>query len=393
MPETADLSLLCNKLLFGYAINSVFKNGKVTATTKTKQNFKQSNIIAFDFDGAPCPMEQFTAKLAVQPTISYKTPSDGLKGNRFRLLYAFDSPFTSTTEYGAYYNAIKQAYFPDFDTDNSLATGVQNIGGAKLNTRVICTNNVFSKEDFTINNAEVTNEEKHAVNASISPEILDDVKNMPFMALVEKYRNIYPHITQTPLEYHNGYADIPENFYKIKRKWHLEEDVKQDGDVKFHSVETKANDGDMRRRMMYIQCLLRRKMLPSITLEHLFLNLVYERQYYFNNSDNQLTNKVLLDICISAMKVKNIKIKPTDDKRAFEVDKTYWAKLNMNANQAKQVIKKGKKYEMIGKYYNPEKTDKENLKILEENGVKCSQRTLTTFKQEQGLTRKKQIGN
>ena len=389
-----DLPQLASCLKEGYAINSVFKNGRVTSKTKTIANFKQSHLIAFDFDDSPLTLEYFTAKLEVKPTLYYRTPSDGKKGNRYRLIYAFSEPITSPNEYTAIYHAIKRTCFPNCVTDDSLASGVQNIGGAKAGSEVICTHNVFSKSDFAVSiDSSKPKRSKQKQNISISTEILNDVENMPFHALVEKYREKYPYITHTPLDYKNGYATLPAEYYEIKRRWARAEYIDNNGDTKTVTEEMKANDGEGRRRKMFVQCLLRRKMNPNITLEHLFLNLVYERQYYFNNSDNQLTNKVLLDICISAMKVENINIKPTEDKRAFVVDKGYWAKRGMNANQAKQVIKKDMKYEAIARYYNPEKTDKENLKILEENGVKCCLRTLKNFRKEQGITKNKTTNN
>lgn len=389
--EKLDLSQLASFLQEGYAINSVFTHDKVTSKCKTKENFKQSNIVAFDFDVSPLTLEELSSNLEVQPTLSYRTPSDGEKGNRFRLIYAFSEPITSPAEYTAYYEAIKRTYFADSNTDDSMKSGVQNIGGAKAGTEVICTHNVFSKADFTVNieGASKAKRSNGKDKPGISNEILNDVESMPFHALVEKYREIYPYITHTALDFKNGYAKLPAEYYEIKRRWARTEFTTTNGDTKTIMEELKVNDGEGRRRKMFIQCLLRRKMCPEITLEHMFLNLVYERQYYFSNSDNQLTNKILLNICNSAMKVENINIKPTEDKRAFVVDKCYWAKRGMNANAAKQVIKKGMKYEMIAKYYHPEKTDKQNLEILKANGVKCGLRTLKNFRKEQGLTKYK----
>lgn len=45
-------------------------------------------------------------------------------------------------------------------------------------------------------------------------------------------------------------------------------------------------------------------------------------------------------------------------------------------------------YEQIGELYNPDLTYKENLEVMRQYGVKCSKRTLVSFKRSLGLTRK-----
>ena len=45
-------------------------------------------------------------------------------------------------------------------------------------------------------------------------------------------------------------------------------------------------------------------------------------------------------------------------------------------------------YEQIGELYDCDMTDKDNLEVMRQYGVKCSLRTLKNFKKEAGLTRK-----
>lgn len=384
-----NLTRLVDKLQCSYAINSVFASSETTAKTKTKANFRQSNLIAFDFDHSPMPLESFIERLEVKPTIYYRTPNDGIKGNRFRLIYAFSEPFTSTDEYSSFYHAIRNRFFPDMDTDNSLASGVQNIGGAKHETPVECSYNIFSKHDFVPDEQPVKTAKKCPEKTLNEPEmkLINDADNLDFRKFLEKYMSRYPYFDHSELDYKNGYAIIDNNYIEIKRKWHMVAFEKRNGDTGITGEVVKIKDKMQRRKTMYIQCLLRRKMMPDVTIEHLFVNLVHEREYYFDNSDGQLDAMTLWNIASNAMNVENITISPAIDKRKFKVDKQYWEQFGINPNQAKQYVKKSLKYEEIGKYYNPELTDKQNLETLKEHGIKCSRKTLYTFKNEHGLTK------
>lgn len=52
--------------------------------------------------------------------------------------------------------------------------------------------------------------------------------------------------------------------------------------------------------------------------------------------------------------------------------------------------RKRQHHEEIKQHYNPNLTDKENLKVLEEYGVKCSLRTLKNFRKDNGISKYKQ---
>ncbi len=109
---------------------------------------------------------------------------------------------------------------------------------------------------------------------------------------------------------------------------------------------------------------------------------------YFNNDYNVLNNNELIRIATNAMNVERITIPPTATTKKFIVDKAYWAERGMNANQAKQIIKKEIRSNEIGNLYDCSLSDQENLRVLEGNGVKCSLSTLKRWKKENGLTRK-----
>lgn len=397
--ETMGIDDLIDKVKQGYPFNSVMSMPEYTAEEKTQPNFRQTSFVAFDFDDCPDCFEQAYNETDLVPTFAYTTPNDGKpnKGNRFRFVYAMSQPITSIPEYKAVYRNIASRF--GLKVDNALLSGVQNIGGMSSTGRLKVSYKVYDKEDFLDNttyncdkniyskSAIKNNKEKKKRNGiTLNCTFEKDLNELDFNQFLMKYRNKYEYFANTPLTFNNGYALIPDNYYEIKRKW-VNDTYETSTGIKDIRTVYRLKDGDGRRDKMFVQCLIRRKIKPDITLEELVFNLACERQWYFNNDDNQLNNKELIRIATNAMNVEEITIPPTATGKKFIVDKAYWAERDINANQAKQMIKKMIKNEEIGNLYDPSLTDKENLAIFKQYNVECSKRTLATWKKENGLTR------
>lgn len=353
----------------GYVINSVFKLECVTCRDKTKYNFVKSNVIAFDFDNSSKTMEEFVSYLDKKPSICYTTPSDGKFGkHRFRLLYIFSKPFTDVNDYREYYYAIKDNCFKGEDTDDMMSSGVQNIGGGKRDSSPVIHENIYDLSDFTPlrQSAPVV----HDCTCGLSKQFERDLYKLPFNEFHEKYRKIYPYITKSEENYNeNGFMKLDENYIEIYRECRH---------VNGKWTPVRIKDGHGRRRKLYVQCKLRKQIKPDITLEHLVYCLVLEREWYFDNSDGVLDNFELTRIAENAMD-DNTEIEILH-KRNFKLDKQFWEEKGYTPKQAKQFIRRDEHWNEILKWYNPDLKDKDNLKIINEHGIKCSRTTLFRFK-------------
>ncbi len=78
-----------------------------TNSTKTQYNFRYTSYIAFDIDDSPLPMENYLTTLSYQPTIAYTTASNGIKGNRYRLIYCFDSKIKGKEQYVSLFDTMQ----------------------------------------------------------------------------------------------------------------------------------------------------------------------------------------------------------------------------------------------------------------------------------------------
>lgn len=408
--KTTTVDELASMVKEGHPFNSLMKGmEQYEAKHKRKDNFESSSVLSFDFDDCPDCFNQAYEETTLTPTLAYTTPSDGIKGNRFRFVYVFSKPITSTDEYTElYYTIAKKLGLPITSLDDNLKSGVQNIGGMQpdRNGQIKVSNIIYNKEDFLLFNnvlkdnipssntkryydksANKNNKREKRENGIIlNCTFKEDLDNLDFRQFLNKYRTVYQYFDMSNLDFKNGYAIIPDDYYQIIRKWHKETIDTKNGEKEI-SVITKLKDGQERRNKLFVQCLIRRKIKPDVTLEELVYNLACERQFFFNNEDGQLSNKELIRIATNAMDVEEITIKPTKISKKFVVDKEYWAERGLNANQAKQLIKKMLKSEEIGNLYDPELTDKQNIELFKQYNVKCSIRTLKNWKKENGLTR------
>lgn len=374
-----------------YAFNTLRNMPTFSQKLNCGKNFASAYTVSFDFDDAKDDYTTFIKSLDVKPSLSYRTSSDGLKGHRYRAIYVFDKPITSQSQYrNTYYNIKDRFNLPSSDNGN-MSTGVQNVCGCKAGTRVDCSGNIFHLDDFTGTTKQESNDEKKDTTRSeIRPcdeVFIDDMTSLSFRELYAKYIDIYPYFDHSELEYHDGYALIDENYVEIYRKWHVVSTEMKNGEMKNSTEPIRLKDGMKRRKTMFFQCLLRRKIKPDISLEHLLFNLVLEREWFFDNSDDQLNNETLLHIASESLDVDEIRIK-SKNKNRFKVDKQYWERLNVKPKQAKQLVKKLLTYKEIEKYYNPDLTDNENILILKEHGIKCCAKTLQRFRREHGISKR-----
>ena len=92
----------------GYCVAHCFKtqNDVFTQSEKTNDNFEYTQMIGIDIDDCETDMETFIKRLEKKPTFAYTTFSNGVKGNRFRMIYLFNQKIDSIPLYKAVYNWI-----------------------------------------------------------------------------------------------------------------------------------------------------------------------------------------------------------------------------------------------------------------------------------------------
>ena len=399
----------------GYCVAHCFrtKNEVFTQSEKTNENFEYTQMIGVDIDDCNTDMETFIKRLKKKPTFAYTTFSNGIKGNRFRMIYLFNQKIDSIPLYKAVYNWLTEGLNIN---DNCMRSVSQQMFGTNFvakwyNSNIwydvpsecksIITNQ--SKKSSTQNQvvktshkypSEYNNKEgEHYIGMGTPNKdgclisdnaVVKALYSMSPQDFIFYYRQTFEYFISTPLHYENGYALIPEDYYEIKRPWYKD----KVGDNTITVVRT-LRHGDKRKTHMSNTAVIIRKIKNDITFEHLLYILVCERTYYYDNSDNVLPNKELVKIAQWAMGIPINELNPKQIKHPkFKVDKTYWKERGITARQAIQIIRGQINDSNIGELYDCNLTDKENLEIMKDYGIKVSLITLKRWRKKNGIMKK-----
>ena len=377
----------------GYCVAHCFRtqNEVFTQSEKTNDNFEYTQMIGVDIDDCDTDMETYIKGLKRKPTFAYTTFSNGIKGNRFRMIYLFNQKIDSIPLYRAVYNWITEGLNIN---DNCMRSVSQQMFGTNFSAKWYKSDIWYDVPHF--DESIITNQKRVSsqnsisdkVSSQISKSFINDMDCMAAMDFIKKYRNSYPYFTETELQYKDGYAVIDSNYYVVRRMWYNQVYETKDGTVTVNEVR-KYKDGNKRRIRMYNTARILRNIKNDITAEHLAYILYCEREYYYDNSDNILSNERLLSIAteITSMPMERV-IMNNNGKNRFKVDKEYWRERGITPKQAVQIVR-GQINDMnIGELYDFNLTDKENVNVMKENGINISLITLKRWRKKNGITKK-----
>lgn len=394
-----DLSLenIAELITKGYCYTSIFKKANFGVWHKAEENWIGSDFIMFDVDNVKneITFEEYLNSLKFIPTIIYTTPNcNQQKPNeikpysRFRLLYAFDTTITNKWQYQGIYDAIKDTFDEAlFDTtknwDNCANSPVQQFSGNGTKNCQITINHVIYKvSNFDIKEPTEEPIKIDNIKVRINDEFLQNLNTLKPTDFLSCYRDKFQIIYESELDYNDdGYALIPEDYVRIQRNYTI---YKDDGKIcsKYHRLK----DGEGRRHTLFCNAKIRCQIKPQISVEELIFNLVYDRHYFYDNSDNVLTNQCLLRIALDAKKATYqmaMKKKPL-----FKVDKVFCYENQIKPNALKMIVRRTLNFDKIKQWYDPTKSVKDNLKFATENNIKVGQRTLYNYCNEIGISTK-----
>ena len=132
-----------------------------------------------------------------------------------------------------------------------------------------------------------------------------------------------------------------------------------------------------------------KKIMPTITYEHLLYNLFYEVYNYYDNTDKVLNTTTLTSIAkgIIQIPIEDIRLQGKCKKR-FVVDKSFCAEYGIKANSYKNTVRKMLKDEEIGSVYDCSMSVKDNLCLLNEMGIKVGRTKIYEWCRENGIDTK-----
>jgi len=397
---------------FCYNFKNVSDSGLVTAHEKTLEGFDYTNVIFYDIDKMPYPMQEYIDRTTFKPSLAYTTISNGKEGKfGYRLLYAIREPIHSIEEFDSIYYAIAAAngftqrvYEDGTKYEFDYRRVNQQYYGGGRNSDTFRTDIIYSVSDFSSfleqgktlkeqispsksknskkqdsfpfqNNISSAQEEQAYCSHLESPFYSDLFSMSPKDFLIRYDReglDLYEAAIAselTPSE-DGKYWIYPEDYQEIKRNWGVNGEGKR--------CITKWQIGSGRKKRLYVTAQIMKHNVPDITKEELIYCLVRERYYFYTNTDNNLNNKVLIQIADSALSHK-FALSPCKHPR-FSINKEYWLQGNTTANAAKNIVRKEIKEEQVLSLYDFNLSVKDNLKVLKDNGIKVGKSYLYSLR-------------
>lgn len=363
-----------------------------TNNVRNNENFISASCITLDVDHAQYSLEYATERIST--TIAYPSFRNGLEGEyRYRLLIRLDEDIKSLEEYYRY-SIILAAMLKEkanIEIDSTCTQGTRMYFG----TNSSVTLSEGKEYDYTKTELDdwwTTTYGSKPIVYNITNSISTNTSNYDRTSIVYKMlKEGYADEEILKVCISRGYKPIdssiitwePEeetkivsDFIKIDRQWQIDATGRRKPRI--------WGIGENRKYRLLKTLTIKKQIKPDIRYDELLFNAIYERHYFFDNTDGKLNNKWLISIVPSILNHNNIHFQTL-------------AKLKCNTEYLKQIGKSYQKASAEAKHkmlvdavlplYNKDFTIKENLEALQNKGIKLSLRTLKSILKEVGISK------
>lgn len=365
----------------------VLKDGYMSMTVKRDEFFKGSQIVSIDIDDTQYTnVEDYIAQLTFIPTFAYTSYSDSPEKRKFRLCYVLDKPLNSIEEYKEVANTIH--YTAEQDTKEPISdkcgekasqyfNGTNRSAGAELYKYYV----VYDRADFPTIEQEQEDEDKYAkVKCEFDKDTVKAMETQTYQKFMHRNSLKYQYFYQSEIDWKDGekWRAVDSSFVSLCYRW------RGTGEIE------KYKDGEHRRRKLKTYACLRRLIKPSTTPTELLFNLYIDRERFFDNSDAAISIEVLKSKVNAAfsMSVEEIKQRYSvvleKNRRKIVLNMGYLCKLD-NIHTIINEAKKEVNYAAIDEFYNAKLSVMDNLKVLQDNGVKVGRATLYRYCADRGI--------
>lgn len=374
-PQTVSVREMLSLAIEGRVFCGTFKSdnedGSFCIKQKTKENFTSSSTIFFDIDGSDYPMEEYINRLDYKPSFAYTTYNNREHGNRFRLGYVFNRELNGEDYFNKMYYAIAKAN--GFQEELDKLPCAQCYLGTIPFADTYQSDYIYSHYDFdkyvveSVPSVKQTPIFTTSVSIEIDKTFLHDFNNLKFNDFFEKYKERYYknyRLSVSPellLDESKMFYTYPSNYHCVIHK--------AKGRKQF-----KWSIGNDRKEKIFMTVQIMLANNPSLSIENILYGLRIEREWYYMNTDNKISNTVLIEKAKYCL--QNRYSIPETEHPSFKVNKSFWKEQGVTVMQAVNHICYELRVRKVRLYYNPSLTYQENHDILKDNGISVSIRTL-----------------
>lgn len=351
---------------------------------KTDRNFTFGQVISIDIDGTRFnDPELYVKSLTLKPTFYYTSPSDNPQGLRkFRIVYVISVPLDKDGYELATKAIHKQAEVDTIEAikDNCGERFSQYFNG-NTKAQVWKTYNILEPSDLkpVIDKYGIELDERASEESMFSSSLLNDMENLDYPTFMH-YNSLKYEYFWSSVEFKDG-----EEYKELEAG----KDV-----VILFRWNGKYVDGEGRRKKLQKYASLRRIARPWITPDELLFQLYVDRERFFDNSDGKLTLDCLkrkVELAFS----KTIDELREEFKSVIENCPSKFV-INPKVILKQRAINKAKKdihWKEIKDNYNLSVSVKENLENLKAKGIKVKKTTLYEFCKENGIETNPELEN
>ena len=440
----------------------VRKDGHFTLTGKSGKFFAGSYCIGVDIDETQYhSAEEFVSRLQQKPTIwytsysnqQYDTSTGMSKGARFRLIYVFDQEIHN--KYFFRYCANKVHDMVESSTNEEIhdKCGLQctqyfngtNFKNETLSIDYGCSDIIYSFTDFNITKEDFLEFlEDNCMYKSPEPKQKKEIKKLKcsiMSKMIEEETKTTTTQQQAILlsaldvieqsnsntesigfnfflvrdaysldwsDFHDKYKRYNEYVFRTEREdWSSITDSKgniiqfqycDEDYLELKWIPRKLKDGQHRKRTLFHRGWLRRLIKPTITPDELLYNLLFDREHFFDNSDQELSVYRLQEIVRDCFEYEadsyitqyeNIYLDTIDRCRKKQVIIHRTCKGLIRANS----LCKELRWKFLDEAYNKSLSVTENLQILNDSDFIICRATLYNYCVNRGIVTRKKAEN
>lgn len=406
VPTTLTVSEFIDRIAQGYSYCHIYYGNR-----RIKSKFRFSQVVSIDVDDTETSLTDFIVNCPLKPTFAYETFSNGKDGlYSYRLVFVFQEKLNAG-QYKCAYEKIEtqigltetkdhcgkvltqlmngtksDAYMFRSNIIYSVNSDIilDNYDGDQVTGRTINSKNNFSKSNSNLNSNSnyiyiFNNKKQYKCKEPFCKNYSYDFEE-PLSLLMKGrkeflnfYHQIFKKLIQwSPLEYNEaGYCIIPAGHLSLYVRY---------GYNNGRCIVNRFKDGELRRKRLYTDGCIMRKIKPGVRFLELLYNMVHRVYYYYDNSDGILSNELIIQKTIDVMNsnVDGMVFDSLDVGRITTSPgycKTHGISRRSYARKAIMT----EHYAEIAGWYDKTKSVISNHRWAENNGIKVSLSTLKRF--------------
>lgn len=386
------LSCNCNSVKYDYHYDK-------------KSNYKGIQFVLIDVDECDLSIDEILNRMKYKPTVVHSSYSHLNENKQFKncyhLYFFLDEEIEGIENYTKLFNIFSEGIEDILDCNVKCPQRIvftnhknndhfeyhQNETIYKIKDFLNVNENKLRNLNDVINSAKnysthillhdhsICEGEKNAEQLenhyNIDNDFFNDLNSLKRSELVDKYFPIYPFFRESEYKIDNSksYIDLRnQDYYEVFNK------TRFDGD-KGKFVKKKVKNGN-RHHQLFLDAIQFKAANPSISIEGLILALVNEVLNYYDNSDKEMNNKLIIQ---TALNVFNGDYKASKSKKKIKVNKSYFYENECSIQKKIGVAKRDFKDDAIGEVIDLNLSLEDNLDVIRKNGISLKKKRLVEF--------------